>query len=195
MDSDVIEARYLRDHVVWLRFRDGTTGEVDLGPELSGEVFEPLRDPEYFKRFTIHPQCATLVWPNDVDIAPEFLHEAARRNPTPEPVARDSDTVGSFLMMGANGSGATIRTMPVVSRFLGIVISMYHKEHGPPHFHAAYGGYHISVEVESEVVRGRFPPRALRLVREWATIHRAALLENWESARLQQPLEPVPPLE
>ena len=44
MDYDVMEARYVRDFVVWLRFRDGTAGEVDLGPELWGPVFEPLRD-------------------------------------------------------------------------------------------------------------------------------------------------------
>jgi Protein of unknown function (DUF2442) len=41
MDYNVIEARYVRDYVVWLRFRDGTEGEVDLRPELWGEVFEP----------------------------------------------------------------------------------------------------------------------------------------------------------
>lgn len=76
MDYYVMEARHLRDHVVWLRFRDGTAGEVDLGPELSGEVFEPLRDPEYFKNFTVDPMFHTLVWPNGADIAPEFLHDA-----------------------------------------------------------------------------------------------------------------------
>jgi hypothetical protein len=79
MHYDVLEARYIRDHVLWVRFRDGTAGEVDLGPELRGEVFEPLRDVNYFKRFSIHPQFKTLVWPNDADLAPEFLHEAAAR--------------------------------------------------------------------------------------------------------------------
>ena len=78
MDYDVMEARYVRDYVVWLRFRDGTAGEVDIGPELWGEVFEPLRDVAYFKKFTVHPEFQTLVWPNGADIAPEFLHEAVR---------------------------------------------------------------------------------------------------------------------
>lgn len=91
MEHDVLEARYVRDHVLWLLFRDGTAGEVDLGPELNGEVFEPLLDLDYFKRFTIHPQCRTLVWPNDADLAPEFLHEAARRQPAPPPLARNAD--------------------------------------------------------------------------------------------------------
>jgi hypothetical protein len=78
MDYDVFEARYVRDYVVWLRFRDGTSGEVDLGRELWGEVFEPLRDPAYFKRFTVHPELLTLVWPNGADFSPEFLHQAVR---------------------------------------------------------------------------------------------------------------------
>jgi len=38
--------------------------------------------------------------------------------------------------------------MPEISRFLGIVIGMFYSEHGTPHFHAAYGGYEISVEIE-----------------------------------------------
>jgi hypothetical protein len=78
MEYDVVEARYVRDFVVWLRFRDGTAGEVDLGPELWGEVFEPLRDVEYFKQFTLDPECETLVWPNGADFAPEFLHDGVR---------------------------------------------------------------------------------------------------------------------
>lgn len=73
-----MDARYVRDYVIWLRFRDGTSGEVDLRPELWGEVFTPLLVPEYFRTFTVHPELLTLVWPNGADFAPEFLHDAAR---------------------------------------------------------------------------------------------------------------------
>lgn len=78
MDYDVMEARYVRDYVVWVRFRDGTAGEVDLSGELRGPVFQPLRDRAYFRQFTVHPELQTLVWPNGADIAPEFLHDAVR---------------------------------------------------------------------------------------------------------------------
>ncbi|HYX28214.1 MAG TPA: DUF4160 domain-containing protein [Pyrinomonadaceae bacterium] len=30
--------------------------------------------------------------------------------------------------------------MPEISRFFGIVIAIYYKEHGIPHFHAKYSG-------------------------------------------------------
>lgn len=71
---DVVEARYVRDYRVWLRFEDGAEGEVDLSADLLGPVFEPLRDPEYFRRFTVSPDLGTISWPNGADFAPEFLY-------------------------------------------------------------------------------------------------------------------------
>lgn len=78
MDYSVLEARYAGGYKIWLRFRDGTSGEVDLTSELWGEVFEPLKDVEFFRRFRLDPECRTIVWPNDADIAPEHLHELVR---------------------------------------------------------------------------------------------------------------------
>ena len=85
--------------------------------------------------------------------------------------------------------------MPEISRFLGIAIAMFYREHGVAHFHASYSGYRVSVEVETGVVRGTFPPRALALVLEWNRLHRVELLEDWERARAGEPLQPIPPLE
>ena len=56
--------------------------------------------------------------------------------------------------------------MPEISRFLGIIIAMFYKDHAPPHFHAIYGEFDIAIEIESGVINGRFPQRALRLVLE-----------------------------
>ena len=78
MNYHIVEARYVARYVVWLRFRDGTTGEINLEPELQGPVFEPLRDPLVFQHFQIQPEFHTLVWPNGADIAPEFLHDHVR---------------------------------------------------------------------------------------------------------------------
>jgi hypothetical protein len=92
-------------------------------------------------------------------------------------------------------SGRTVGGMPEISRFLGIVIKMYFIEHGVPHFHAVYGDREISVEMQSGRVHGSFPPRALRLVLEWAKLHEAELLANWERAARKEPLLPIEPLE
>jgi hypothetical protein len=87
------------------------------------------------------------------------------------------------------------QTVPEISRFLGIVVGMFFNEHGPPHFHAVYGDHAITVEIETGTVRGVFPPRALRLVLEWATLHKQELLANWERARRREPLVRIAPLE
>jgi hypothetical protein len=85
--------------------------------------------------------------------------------------------------------------VPEISRFLGIVIAMYYRDHQPPHFHALYGGYEITIEIETGVVRGSFPRRSLRHVLEWYEQHTDELLENWHLAMNREPLKPVPPLE
>ncbi|MDX1561489.1 MAG: DUF2442 domain-containing protein [Gammaproteobacteria bacterium] len=73
MITHINKAKYLRDFRVWLEFDDGVSGEVDLSAEFKGPVFEPLRRVEYFRRFLLHPELKTLVWPNGADFAPEFL--------------------------------------------------------------------------------------------------------------------------
>ena len=78
MDYDILEARYVGGYVIWLRFRDGTSGEVDLSSELHGPVFEPLKALDFFRQFSIHPEFETLVWPNGADVAPEFLHDSVK---------------------------------------------------------------------------------------------------------------------
>ena len=85
--------------------------------------------------------------------------------------------------------------MPEISRFLGIVIRMYYSEHGPPHFHARYGKYRITVEIESGIVKGMFPRRALAAVMDWYVEHVGELRDNWNRARNDQPLARIEPLE
>ena len=85
--------------------------------------------------------------------------------------------------------------MPELSRFLGIVIAMYYRDHGPPHFHAIYGDFEITVEIESGEVNGEFPKRALSHVQEWRQQHRSERLADWELARRSEPLKRIEPLE
>jgi Domain of unknown function (DUF4160) len=85
--------------------------------------------------------------------------------------------------------------VPTISRFYGITIQMFHKEHGIPHFNARYAGDSASFSVDDlAVLEGSLPPRAERLVREWAQQHRAELLSNWELARAGEPLVQIEPL-
>jgi uncharacterized protein DUF4160 len=86
--------------------------------------------------------------------------------------------------------------VPEVSRFFGIAIGLYYSEHGRPHFHALYGEYDASIDIENgEIIAGQLPKRALALVAEWQTAHRAELRENWQRARQHEPLRNIAPLE
>ncbi|VFM95644.1 MAG: Protein of unknown function (DUF2442) [Candidatus Kentron sp. G] len=74
----VIKAEYEKNYIIHVWFADGTKGNVDLGQELHGEVFEPLKNKDTFKQFRVHPEFHTICWPNGADIAPEFLYENVR---------------------------------------------------------------------------------------------------------------------
>jgi hypothetical protein len=86
--------------------------------------------------------------------------------------------------------------MPEISRFFGIIIAMFFDEHNPPHFHARYGENKIEVAIETlSILAGKFPPRALGLLMEWAAMHRNELMEDWELARNRSELKKISPLE
>jgi hypothetical protein len=79
----ILEAEALEGYVVHVRFEDGTAADVDLAYLLGyGGVFEPLRDPEYFRLLRADQDAGTIVWPNDADIAPETLYTAAQQRAT-----------------------------------------------------------------------------------------------------------------
>jgi hypothetical protein len=70
--------------------------------------------------------------------------------------------------------------MPTISSFYGILIRMFYNDHAPPHFHARYGEFEATIEIESaSVLEGWLPPRALHLVKEWAAAHEPELIEDW----------------
>lgn len=72
--------------------------------------------------------------------------------------------------------------MPEISRFLGIVISMYFDEHNPPHFHVSYNEHKAAIAIKTlNMVDGWLPARVRGLVEEWAELHQDELLVMWES--------------
>jgi hypothetical protein len=93
-------------------------------------------------------------------------------------------------------SAQALAKMPEISRFLGIVIRMYFRDHDPPHFHASYGGADARVLITPpSLLDGILPPRVLALVLEWANLHEAGLLANWRRLQTGQPPRRIVPLE
>ena len=72
----VSEVKVLEPYVLEVTFTDGVRRRVNVEPLLSGEMFEPLRDPTLFSQATVDPVLGTVVWPNGADLSPEFLRQA-----------------------------------------------------------------------------------------------------------------------
>ncbi len=96
---------------------------------------------------------------------------------------------------GAVPSTAHDGALPRISVFYGIVVTMYFYDHEPPHFHAQYAEHDAVIAIATgAVLVGELPSRALKLVNEWAALHRADLEANWGRAKDGGTPEPIDPL-
>jgi hypothetical protein len=83
--------------------------------------------------------------------------------------------------------------VPTISIFFGIVVQMYWRDHPPAHIRAYYHGFEGVFAIEDgELIGGRLPPAAMKLIRSWIEERRQELLSNWQRARVNLPLEAVP---
>ncbi len=85
--------------------------------------------------------------------------------------------------------------MPIISKFFGIVVYMYWKDHSPPHFHAKYGDEEIVVDIKSGALSGNMSKRAIKLIQEWRLLHKKELLNNWKLAEQKKAMMAINPLE
>ncbi|MDR2988396.1 MAG: DUF4160 domain-containing protein [Nocardiopsaceae bacterium] len=115
-----------------------------------------------------------------------------RRGPDRRPTARYQLSKLPTVVAG----GSYGHDMPRISAFYGVVIYMYWNERDHPvaHFRAYHAGRRASVSLDGTVLAGSLEPRALGFVRDWAKLHQAELVANWERARRNEPLLAVPPL-
>ena len=85
--------------------------------------------------------------------------------------------------------------MPELSRFLGIIIAMYFKDHNPPHFHVLYNEYDAEIEIKTlAILEGELPPRVLGLALEWAGLHKEELLDDWNLMQTTGKFNKIQPL-
>jgi hypothetical protein len=75
----VTDVMYLKDHQLRLEFNDQKIKDIDLINELYGEIFEPLKDIDFFKKVYLNLDTGTIEWPNGADFAPEFLYEIGQQ--------------------------------------------------------------------------------------------------------------------
>jgi Domain of unknown function (DUF4160)/Protein of unknown function (DUF2442) len=171
----VVAVRHVGGHTLWLSFSDGLEGELDLSAHvgaLRGPLLAPLGDEQLFSRVRV--SAGALAWPNGADWAPEMLHRLMAETRGSHPQSDDDETLAIRRHHGG---------MPEISRFYGIVITMYYVDHARPHFHARHGEHSISMEIEGDGLSGSFPPNRLPLLFEWRDAHRDELTANWSRLR------------
>ena len=147
-------AEYIGEYRIFLTFEDGKRGVIDLRDELSGEVFEPLRDVGLFRRFRFDAELDTIVWPTGADLAPEFLYEntvTSELRPAEEPPAdqpffpvskvrvRAADTGHTFRRHWAVVSNDTREIFSIVTEDYRLVSNMQAYELGRRAFALVFG--------------------------------------------------------
>lgn len=80
----ILDASYVGEYKLRIRFEDQKLRLVDLSEHLDGPIFEPLKDLSYFQRFSVNHDIDTVVWPNGADFSPDFLYELGE--PVNEPL-------------------------------------------------------------------------------------------------------------
>ena len=73
--------------------------------------------------------------------------------------------------------------MPEISRFYGIIICLYWKDHNPPHVHFTYGNYECSISV-----------LVISKVNQWIDLHEQEILTLWEKAQQGKQIGRIEPL-
>jgi hypothetical protein len=82
----VTEVAYAGEYKLWIRFEDDIVRLVDLANHLDGPVFEPLKEPSYFRSFRLNADIDTVVWPNNADFSPDFLYSIGVVAPESTPI-------------------------------------------------------------------------------------------------------------
>ena len=67
-----VKVKYLKDYKLLINFSNGETKVYDASHLLKYEIFEKLKNKDFFATAKI--DCGSVVWNNELDIAPEELY-------------------------------------------------------------------------------------------------------------------------
>ena len=78
--------------------------------------------------------------------------------------------------------------------FYGVIISMFYKDHNPPHIHIQYAEYKAIVDFNGDILEGELPVKQRKLIEAWIILHQDELYANWQLAKDKQGLFKIDPL-
>jgi hypothetical protein len=86
--------------------------------------------------------------------------------------------------------------MPTICRFYGIKITIFFRDHAPPHFHARFAEHEAQIRIaDGAITAGRLPPGAATLVNTWWKRYKGEIVRSWDRTQQTGLVEAVPPLE
>ncbi len=74
MYYDVVEVEIIGELTLRIHFADGLSGTVRFLPSFLYGVFEPLKNPEFFKNLEITD--GFISWSDELDLAPDSAYHA-----------------------------------------------------------------------------------------------------------------------
>ena len=89
----IVEAQPDHDFVLRVRFSTGEVGLFDVGPYLMGTVYQPLKDPDYFRRVSVDEVAGTICWPNGADFCPDVVHRASTCSTTTTLIKKEAKSM------------------------------------------------------------------------------------------------------
>ncbi len=90
----VVRVAPLSKYRLEVAFDDGVAGTIDLVGQLSGTVFEPLRDEALFRQVSID-EYGAVCGPNGADIAPDAMHAELAAKPAKACQRTEKNTSGT----------------------------------------------------------------------------------------------------
>lgn len=171
---------------IHIRFDDGVEWDIDLTSTYPGSVFAQLKNNDLWKYPKISHNGEVIYRTDDIDLDAVACHiKITGINPflTKQPKQHLSTLT------------KTKKNMVQVSRFFGIIISMYRSDHNPPHFHVSYNEFEAFIGIDDlRILKGKLPMKILALVIKRAGLHKNELLINrWRAVNKLNP-EKIEPL-
>lgn len=173
----IVQAKYIKDFKIFLKFKDGTEGIADFAPFLSktkAEVYQPLKQTEIFKRVKID-EFGVLSWMRgNIDFPIEFLQEIVQK----EPIQKKPVT------------GVTVIAMPLlaIDKVDGSLLYMYFydiQKHKEPHFHVKNADGDAVIRIRDFHIlecTDKKMGKSLKDVLKWAKQHQSEIQDAWNAA-------------
>ena len=74
MISKPIQVKSISKYSIWLKFDDGTEGEIDLNHLINKPVFQNWMKPDFFDKVYIDTETDAIAWDGNIELCPDNMY-------------------------------------------------------------------------------------------------------------------------